>query len=134
MKVHEYQARQILADYGVPVPNAEVVKTPEEAADAFKKFAQDGDAEMCVVKAQVYAGGRGKAGFVKLCKHRRRGEKGRRVHARQQPHGQLPDRPRRRARQHPASSRPASTSRKNFTSASSVDRGAGNTAVAHRFG
>ena len=68
MKVHEYQARQILADYGVPIPNAEVVKTPEEAADAFKKFAEDGDAEMCVVKAQVYAGGRGKAGFVKLCR------------------------------------------------------------------
>ena len=68
MKVHEYQARQILADYGVPVPNAEVVKTPDEAAAAFKKFSADGDAEMCVVKAQVYAGGRGKAGFVKLCR------------------------------------------------------------------
>src|SRR5215212_8681523 len=64
MKIHEYQARQILSDAGVPVPPAEVVRTPDEAADAFKKFAIG----MCVVKAQVYAGGRGKAGFVKLVK------------------------------------------------------------------
>src|SRR5688572_5147681 len=64
MKIHEYQARQILADAGIPVPPAEVVRTPEEAAEAFKHFR----APMCVVKAQVYAGGRGKAGFVKLVK------------------------------------------------------------------
>src|SRR5687768_18166678 len=64
MKIHEYQARQILADAGVPVPPAEVVRTPEEAAQAFKNFGVG----MCVVKAQVYAGGRGKAGFVKLVK------------------------------------------------------------------
>ena len=62
MKIHEYQARQILADHGIPVPAGEVVRTPEAAADAFKKI----DAGACVVKAQVYAGGRGKAGFVKL--------------------------------------------------------------------
>src|SRR5215208_4030454 len=64
MKIHEYQARQILSDAGVPVPPAEVVRTPDEAAAAFKQFGQP----MCVVKAQVYAGGRGKAGFVKLVK------------------------------------------------------------------
>src|SRR5438132_1794905 len=64
MKIHEYQARQILADNGIPVPPAEVVRTPEEAAKAFEKF----NSPMCVVKAQVYAGGRGKAGFVKLVK------------------------------------------------------------------
>jgi succinyl-CoA synthetase beta subunit len=64
MKIHEYQARQILSDSGITVPPAEVVRTPGEAAAAFKKF----DAPMCVVKAQVYAGGRGKAGFVKLVK------------------------------------------------------------------
>ena len=64
MKIHEYQARQILSDAGIPVPPAEVVRTPDEAAAAFKKF----NAPMCVVKAQVYAGGRGKAGFVKLVK------------------------------------------------------------------
>ncbi|MBC7784375.1 MAG: ADP-forming succinate--CoA ligase subunit beta, partial [Burkholderiales bacterium] len=64
MKIHEYQARQILTDAGIPVPSAEVVRSPEEAAEAFRKFAKP----MCVVKAQVYAGGRGKAGFVKLVK------------------------------------------------------------------
>jgi succinyl-CoA synthetase beta subunit len=64
MKIHEYQARQILSDQGIPVPAAEVVRSPEAAADAFKKI----HADMCVVKAQVYAGGRGKAGFVKLVK------------------------------------------------------------------
>jgi succinyl-CoA synthetase beta subunit len=64
MKIHEYQSRKLLADAGVPVPAAEVVMTPDEAADAFKTFG----GQMCVVKAQVYAGGRGKAGFVKLVK------------------------------------------------------------------
>ena len=64
MKIHEYQARQILSENGIPVPPAEVCRTPDEAALAFKSFAQP----MCVVKAQVYAGGRGKAGFVKLVK------------------------------------------------------------------
>ncbi len=64
MKIHEYQARQILADNGVPVPPAEVVRSADEAANAFVKFNQS----LCVVKAQVYAGGRGKAGFVKLVK------------------------------------------------------------------
>jgi len=64
MKIHEYQARQILSDYGIPVPPAEVVRSPEAAAAAFKKF----NGPLAVVKAQVYAGGRGKAGFVKLVK------------------------------------------------------------------
>jgi succinyl-CoA synthetase beta subunit len=64
MKIHEYQARQMFSENGIAVPPAEVARTPEEAAAAFKKF----NAPMCVVKAQVYAGGRGKAGFVKLVK------------------------------------------------------------------
>jgi succinyl-CoA synthetase beta subunit len=64
MKIHEYQARQILSDYGIPVPSAQVVRSPDEAAEAFKSLGQ----ALCVVKAQVYAGGRGKAGFVKLVK------------------------------------------------------------------
>lgn len=68
MKIHEYQGRQILSDYGVPVPAAEVARTVEEAVAAYKKFEQEGKADLVVVKAQVYAGGRGKAGFVKLCK------------------------------------------------------------------
>jgi succinyl-CoA synthetase beta subunit len=66
MKIHEYQARQILADAGIPVPAAEVVRSPEAAADAFKKIhSNNGNV---VIKAQVYAGGRGKAGFVKIVK------------------------------------------------------------------
>ena len=67
MKIHEYQARQLLSEHGVPIPPAAVVRSPDEAATAFRQFHKDG-AKMCVVKAQVYAGGRGKAGFVKLCK------------------------------------------------------------------
>lgn len=62
MKIHEYQSREILSKFGVPIPPAEVVRSPDEAAAAFGKFG----GQMCVVKAQVYAGGRGKAGFVKL--------------------------------------------------------------------
>src|SRR3954465_14264795 len=64
MKIHEYQARQILADNGIPVPQAEVVRSADEAAAAFSKL----NSSLAVVKAQVYAGGRGKAGFVKLVK------------------------------------------------------------------
>src|SRR4051812_4214801 len=62
MKIHEYQARQLLTEAGLPVPPAEVARSANEAVAAFEKFG----GKMCVVKAQVYAGGRGKAGFVKL--------------------------------------------------------------------
>jgi succinyl-CoA synthetase beta subunit len=63
MKIHEYQARALLSQYGIPVPPAEVARSVDEAVAAYGKFGG-----MCVVKAQVYAGGRGKAGFVKLVK------------------------------------------------------------------
>lgn len=62
MKIHEYQARQLLAESGVPVPPASVIETPAAAVDAYNKIGG-----RVVVKAQVFAGGRGKAGFVKLC-------------------------------------------------------------------
>ena len=62
MKVHEYQARQLLADAGVLVPKSEVVETVEAAVAAYNRIGG-----RAVVKAQVFAGGRGKAGFVKLC-------------------------------------------------------------------
>jgi len=62
MKVHEYQARALLAEAGVPVPKSRVVGTVDEAAAAYKDIGGK-----AVVKAQVFAGGRGKAGFVKLC-------------------------------------------------------------------
>ncbi len=61
MKIHEYQAKRILAQYGVPVPNGGVAATAQEAADLVRELGGRG-----VVKAQVHAGGRGKAGGVKL--------------------------------------------------------------------
>ena len=62
MKVHEYQARALLAEAGIPVPASRVIDAPEQAAKAFRQLG----AETAVVKAQVHAGGRGKAGYVKL--------------------------------------------------------------------
>jgi succinyl-CoA synthetase beta subunit len=64
MKIHEYQAKAILARYGVPVPRGQVAFTPEEARAA----AQSLGTPVVVVKAQIHAGGRGKGGGVKLAK------------------------------------------------------------------
>jgi succinyl-CoA synthetase beta subunit len=61
MKIHEYQAKQLLAKYGVPTPPGEVASTPEEAARIAERLGG-----RVVVKAQVHAGGRGKAGGVKV--------------------------------------------------------------------
>jgi len=64
MKIHEYQAKAILARYGVPTPRGEVAFTKEDARAA----AQCLGAPVVVVKAQIHAGGRGKAGGVKLAR------------------------------------------------------------------
>jgi len=64
MKIHEYQAKAILAKFGVPVPRGEVVFKKEEA----RAVAQRLGTPVVVVKAQIHAGGRGKAGGVKLAK------------------------------------------------------------------
>ncbi len=64
MKVHEYQAKELFRQYGIPVPRGKVAETPEEA----KKVAEELGGNLFVVKAQVHAGGRGKAGGVKLAK------------------------------------------------------------------
>jgi succinyl-CoA synthetase beta subunit len=67
MKIHEYQAKQILARYGVPVPKGEVAATPSEArAIAERLGGGRSAARRVVVKAQVHVGGRGKAGGIKL--------------------------------------------------------------------
>ena len=66
MNVHEYQAKGVLREFGVVVPNSKVAFTPEEAAQHAKEFLKD--KPVCVVKAQIHAGGRGKAGGVKLAK------------------------------------------------------------------
>jgi succinyl-CoA synthetase beta subunit len=67
MKIHEYQARQLLADAGIAVPSGRMVTSHADASAAAAALF-DGGAGIVVVKAQVHAGGRGKAGFVKVCK------------------------------------------------------------------
>ena len=64
MKIHEYQAKAILAKFGVPVPKGEVAVTPQEAVDIAKRLG----GTVAVVKAQIHAGGRGKGGGVKVSK------------------------------------------------------------------
>ena len=64
MKIHEYQGKALLKEYGVPVPRGIVARTPEEAEAAARELGTD----VVVVKAQIHAGGRGKGGGVKLAK------------------------------------------------------------------
>jgi succinyl-CoA synthetase beta subunit len=67
MKIHEYQAKEILSKYGVVVPHGEMATTREEAERAAAQLFKAG-AKGVVVKAQIHAGGRGKGGGVKLAK------------------------------------------------------------------
>ena len=62
MKIHEYQAKEILKAHGVPVPKGSVARTPEEA----RRIAGEIGAKRIVVKAQIHAGGRGKGGGVRV--------------------------------------------------------------------
>ncbi len=64
MNIHEYQAKEILARFGVPVPRGRMVATPEDAYAAAQEVGSP-----CVIKAQIHAGGRGKGGGVKLAKN-----------------------------------------------------------------
>lgn len=75
MNIHEYQAKELLAKYGVAIPRGKIAFTPAEAEDIAKEFLAEGEegaeggkggGSLCVVKAQIHAGGRGKAGGVKL--------------------------------------------------------------------
>jgi succinyl-CoA synthetase beta subunit len=63
VNIHEYQAKEIFRKYGIPIPPGEVATTPQEAEAIARKFGTT-----VVIKAQVHAGGRGKAGGVKLAK------------------------------------------------------------------
>src|SRR5271154_138581 len=63
MKIHEYQAKSLLARYGVPVPRGHVAQTVDEAEAAAKEIGGS-----VVVKAQIHAGGRGKGGGVKIAR------------------------------------------------------------------
>lgn len=65
MNIHEYQGKELLRKYGVSVPRGFVAFTPKEAVDAAKELGTD----ITVVKAQIHAGGRGKAGGVKIAKN-----------------------------------------------------------------
>jgi len=71
MKIHEYQAKEILKGYGVPVPKGRVAETPEEA----RKIAEEIGAKSIVVKAQIHAGGRGKGGGVRVLSSPKEAEK-----------------------------------------------------------
>ncbi len=71
LKIHEYQARELLSDAGVPVPPGVVIESAADAGKAYQQVVAEaglGEGGLAVVKAQVHAGGRGKAGFVKLVK------------------------------------------------------------------
>ena len=67
MKIHEYQAKAILTEYGVAVPRGEMAETREQAEAAAKRLF-DAGASGVVIKAQIHAGGRGKGGGVKIAK------------------------------------------------------------------
>ncbi|MPZ45820.1 MAG: ADP-forming succinate--CoA ligase subunit beta [Betaproteobacteria bacterium] len=64
MKIHEYQAKEVLRKFGVPTPRGIACFSVDEAVEAGRKL----DAKVCVVKAQIHAGGRGKGGGVKLAR------------------------------------------------------------------
>jgi succinyl-CoA synthetase beta subunit len=66
VKIHEYQAKEILRGFGVAVPRGKLAQTPEEAVSAARELLAG--KSVCVVKAQIHAGGRGKGGGVKLAK------------------------------------------------------------------
>src|SRR5579859_162530 len=68
MKIHEYQAKQMFARYGVPIPKGYPAFTVEEAEAAAKKLHDETKSPVVVVKAQIHAGGRGKGGGVKVAK------------------------------------------------------------------
>ncbi len=69
MKIHEYQAKELFKKYGVPVPRGEMADTPAQALAAAEKLGYP-----CVIKAQVHAGGRGKAGGIQLARSRAEAE------------------------------------------------------------
>src|SRR5471030_1603906 len=64
MNIHEYQAKEVLRGFGVPVPKGKAAFTVDEAVAAAKELGT----AVTVVKAQIHAGGRGKGGGVKVCK------------------------------------------------------------------
>jgi succinyl-CoA synthetase beta subunit len=74
VKIHEYQGKQLLKKYGVPVPIGIAATTAEDAVAAIPKVQEQAGTEVVVVKAQIHAGGRGKGGGVKVAKTRAEAE------------------------------------------------------------
>jgi succinyl-CoA synthetase beta subunit len=69
MNLHEYQAKELLSRFGVPIQRGVLVEKKEDAEAAFAKLQAETGTKWCVVKAQIHAGGRGKGGGVKLAKN-----------------------------------------------------------------
>jgi len=69
MNLHEYQGKEMLAGYGVPIQRGIVAHSVEEALAAYTKLQEDTGTDWCVIKAQIHAGGRGKGGGVQVCKN-----------------------------------------------------------------
>ena len=67
MKIHEFQAKQLLAKFNITVPNGVEVTDVADVRRVYEEL----DSEIVVVKAQIHAGGRGKGGGVKVCKSAR---------------------------------------------------------------
>ncbi len=69
MNLHEYQAKELIESYGVPIQKGIMAETLEEAVTAYGKIKKDSGLDVAIVKAQIHAGGRGKGGGVKLVKN-----------------------------------------------------------------
>ena len=67
MKIHEYQAKEILKKYGVPIQDGVVIESKSEGKEAVQRVADQFNTSQFVIKAQIHAGGRGKGGGVKFC-------------------------------------------------------------------
>ena len=68
MNLHEYQGKEILAEYGVAIQRGIIAKTSDEAVQAAKELTDQTGTDWHVIKAQIHAGGRGKGGGVKVAK------------------------------------------------------------------
>jgi succinyl-CoA synthetase beta subunit len=69
MNLHEYQAKEVIAGFGVPIQKGIMAESLEEAVAAYNKIAEETNNSVAIVKAQIHAGGRGKGGGVKLVKN-----------------------------------------------------------------
>ena len=71
MKLHEYQAKEILQKWGIPIQRGHVLESPEEAEACVDKVADEMRASQFVIKAQIHAGGRGKGGGIQFCSNQK---------------------------------------------------------------